>query len=104
MNYLGLLKMAKFQQIDNWIVEDNRFSLKYEKYDICIECIDNNIICSIIKNSNKLDFNFPNFEKAFEFVNKFIDQKNFDKKADKKANTFRISNDLKNKLTKIYNS
>ena len=52
--------MAKFQRVNDWIIKDNCFSIKYE----------------------------------------FMNQKDFDKKAD----TFRISNNLKEKLSKIYNS
>lgn len=92
--------MVKFQQVDNWIIKDNCFLARYNKYELRIEKNGENVVCSILKNSKKLDFNFTDFERAFEFANEFMDQKDFDKKAD----TFRISDNLKEKLSKIYNS
>ncbi len=92
--------MAKFQRVDNWIIKDNCFSIKCNKYELRIEKNNENVVCSILRDSKKLDFNFPDFERAFEFANDFMGQKDFDKKAD----TFRISDNLKEKLSKIYNS
>jgi hypothetical protein len=92
--------MAKFQRVNDWIIKDNCFSIKYNKYELRIENLNENVVCSIFRDSKKLDFNFPDFERAFEFANEFMNQKDFDKKAD----TFRISNNLKEKLSKIYNS
>lgn len=92
--------MKKYQTINNWVIKDNCFSIKCDKYSIRIEkLLEDNVICIISKNSNNLNFNFPNFESAFGFANEFIEQKNFDKKID----SFHISDDLKNKLSEIYN-
>lgn len=91
--------MVKFQQVNNWIIKDDCFSIKYNKYELQIEKLGENVVCSIFRDSKKLDFNFTDFERAFEFANEFIKQKNLDKKAD----SFRISDNLKNKLSEIYN-
>ena len=92
--------MSEFQQVNNWIIRDNCFSIKYDKYELWIEKLNKDVVCSIFKDYKKLAFNFPNFEKAFEFANEFMNQKDFDNEVD----TFYVANNLKEKLSKIYNS